>query len=116
MLSEDEVDISIFIITLLSPLLFIESDGKVTMPVNDSIPKIMKPIPVILAVQRPPLANTFSAKMIAANNPIQRTFIHPSATMSRKYGQQQPSYYYYSIYSSSCYLFLLCNVAISSQL
>src|SRR5918996_993230 len=88
-LSEDEVDISIFIM-LLSPLLFIESDGKVTIPVNDNTPKIMKPTPIILAVQRPPLVHIFSAKMIAANSAIQSTFIQPSTTIRRKYGQQHP--------------------------
>lgn len=66
-----------------SPL-FIESDGNDIKAVADSIPREIKPIPVILAIQRPPLVHTFSVKMIAANNPIQSTFIHPAATIDRK--------------------------------
>ena len=76
--------ISIVIPIISSSPLFIELDGNDTKAVADSTPRAIKPIPVILAIQRPPLVHTFSAKMIAANNPIQSTFIHPSATISRK--------------------------------
>ena len=78
---------------LLSLVLLIESEGSDIIPVKDRIPIDIKQIPVILAIQSPPLAHIFSAKMMAENNPIQKIFIHPSATISKKYGQQQPRQY-----------------------
>ena len=71
-LSDDDGDISIDIVMSLSPLLLIESDGRDIIPIEDIIPNNMKPKPVILAIQSPPLAQTFSAKIIAETIPSRK--------------------------------------------
>jgi hypothetical protein len=52
LISGDDEDISIDIVMSLSPPLLllplIESDGKDMAPVNESIPNVIKPVPVIL--------------------------------------------------------------------
>ena len=81
---DEGISIDIIIIIMSSPLLslsraaaaaaappLIEPDGRDIAPVEESIPNVMKPIPVILPIQRPPLVQNFSAKIIGANNPIQ---------------------------------------------
>jgi hypothetical protein len=55
-------------------------------------PVIANPMPAALATQMP-LDQIFSPKIIPANRPIQSRFIHPRATIRRKYAQQQPRQY-----------------------
>jgi hypothetical protein len=65
-------------------MLLIGSEGSNIIPVKDRIPIDIKQIPVILAIKSPPLTHIFSAKMMEAKSPIQKIFIHPSATISKK--------------------------------
>src|SRR5215213_2058920 len=65
-------------------------DGSI--PAATKIPATVSPMPAALATQMP-LDHIFSPKIIPANRPIQSKFIHPRATMRRKYAQQQPRQY-----------------------
>src|SRR5918998_1416025 len=66
------------------------NDGSI--PTETNIPTTARPMPTALATQMP-LDHIFSPKIIPANKPIQSKFIQPSATIRRKYAQQQPRQY-----------------------
>src|SRR5215213_11177703 len=61
-------------------------------PAATKTPVTASAMPAALATQMP-LDHIFSPKIIPANRPIQSKFIHPRATMRRKYAQQQPRQY-----------------------
>lgn len=63
---------------------------RVIIPTIVNNPVMTNPVPVILATQIPYRDQIFSPKIIAANSPIHSKFIHPKATIKRKYGQQHP--------------------------
>src|SRR3712207_9118414 len=63
-------------------------DGSI--PPATKIPTTVSPAPAALAIQIP-LDHIFSPKIIPANRPIQSRFIHPSATIRRKYAQDRKS-------------------------
>src|SRR5687768_7114166 len=65
-------------------------DGSI--PAATKIPATVSPMPAALATQMP-LDHIFSPKIIPANRPIQSKFIHPRATIRRKYAQQHPRQY-----------------------
>src|SRR5687767_5922803 len=57
------------------------------IPAATKTPATVSPMPAALATQMP-LDQIFSPKIIPANRPIQSRFIHPRATIRRKYAQQ----------------------------
>jgi hypothetical protein len=61
-------------------------------PAATKTPVIASAMPAAFATQMP-LDHIFSTKITPANRPIQSKFIHPRATMRRKYAQQQPRQY-----------------------
>src|SRR5919198_3806969 len=63
-----------------------------TMPSIVITPATITPIPATLATHIP-RDQIFSPKIIPAKSPIHMMFIQPSATISRKYGQQHPKQY-----------------------
>jgi hypothetical protein len=77
----------------LSPLIDDADDtSEGSIPDITRMPAIASPIPAALATHMP-LDHIFSTKIMPANSPIQSRFIHPSATIGRKYAQQQPRQY-----------------------